>query len=271
MSNLKVVKFGSEVLTGEQGLDRGAINQYCETLAPNVESGLVVITSGAVATGRTAYAAHKGIELDEVVAMKDPESLAKFSMLGGAAVNTAWQQGFELQGVLAGSLAVTHNEIDSSEGDVLTANVIANAKDGIVTVINEADALSDSELMKLLSCADNDELARHLSVKLRADTLAIITKKGGVLDASEEKIISKLTASNVAEALKIVYERHAQKAQQKGKSAGRGGMISKLQAAVNANESGVANVMITSPQGLIENRLDELASHQETTTVAVVG
>jgi glutamate 5-kinase len=106
---------------------------------------------------------------------------------------------------------------------------------GVVPVINENDAVADDELR----FGDNDRLAALVANLLAADVLVMLTDAPGVLSADPR---FNENASLIEE---IVHVDHVLEdvAPGPGTYRGRGGMVSKLQAAKMASWSGVRVVI----------------------------
>jgi len=225
--NIVVVKFGSELVTNEHGVDQSRINQYAAGLKVVYQpSNLIIVTSGAVKAGLARANKLGTVDLSEVT----------LSQLGAAQIVAAWEKAFAEVDVLAGGLLVTHNELtDLSEGPKFITALNHALKAGIVSVINENDALSDTELMQLAVGGDNDGLAAHIAQKVDAEKLVLFTTKGGVLDDSEQ-LIPKISNNNAQEVLTMLEARAYAKKQD---GTGRGGIVTKFVAARSAAQNGI--------------------------------
>lgn len=246
-----VVKYGSVSVACEQGMDRERLGNYTADLATlRQRYGLIVVSSGSVAVGRSLWRQSERAEQ----AVSD-RSLA---MLGSGRAFTAWQEAFAHHGVLAGQLPITHREVDDpKEGRSLLSAIQENLASGIVTVANENDALSDIELAKLSYGGDNDGLAAHLAVAVRATALVLMTNQNGL----------KCGDKTIAEVGSLTHERAAtyQYIEQHKSPEGRGGMESKFKAAADAADAGIDSY-IASASHSVE---DILNSTQGTHFVAV--
>jgi glutamate 5-kinase len=254
MSNLKVVKFGSETLQNDGVFDFGRVDAYAAALQQEAANGLIVVTSGAIAVGKSLA---RGTEYTD----------QQYAALGMTTVFGTWERAFREVGVDAASTPVTHEQLDDAEqGAIFKELVTDNITSGIVTVVNEADALSVTELMEQLTGGDNDGLARHVAVSMGAASLVLVTKKGGIKDTCHRSIISKIDNNNYELAEELIRERHNSK-KGSGEDIGRGGMLSKLYAAREASRSGVETVYITSPSAICSQSSASLKEHADTTQV----
>jgi glutamate 5-kinase len=227
---LTVVKFGSELVTNQHGVDRQRIDDYTDGLVdygiyePNE---LLVVTSGAVEAGK-ARLRKQGYDYSDW----DDITLAQ---LGAASVTRCWEECFEGVGVMAGGLLTTHHEIeDQEEGPSLLRAINLARERGVVSIVNENDALSIAELMELVTGGDNDGLAAHIARACGARTLKLFTKKGGVMNGRGE-LIEEVNSKNYHATLLMLKQREL--LGKKGN--GRGGMSKKLQAAWLAAQAGI--------------------------------
>jgi len=218
-----VVKFGSE-LVANGGLRTDAIENYVSGLVTRFSSSdLTVVTSGAVAIGRSL--------------LGSDAKLATAASIGVLPLMAAWQRAFWAAGRYSGQVLVTHHDLtDATKGkNKLLATTEGLLHDNVIPIVNANDTLSDEELMKLAKCADNDGLALHLASVLGARMLVLFTNKGGIFDESKELI----PFIHPAESKKIV-KMLADRPQSDG--IGRGGMASKLAAALSFAEIHQDNV-----------------------------
>lgn len=225
---LVVAKFGSNILVSDEFDTNEQLSTYAEILISQHDpEDLLVVSSGAVAIGKRVIA--------EMGKNPDVFTLQQKAQLGGTAMAEAWRSAFKAQGVLAGGLFVTHHELDNKqEGGSLRKLLNENRQMGVVSIMNENDALSEIELMKLLTGGDNDGLARHIGEMVGADELHLYTKSGGVMD-SDGKFINTVTAANELAVTAMLESRAVSK-----DAPGRGGILSKHQQAILFSATGKA-------------------------------
>lgn len=231
--SIKVVKFGSELVVDHQGIAREAIEQYATGLVINsqAEEGLVVVTSGAVAAGK------RRLEVSGKSA-DDGWDKVTLAQLGATSIMNAWEMAFDDVGIYAGGLFATHHEIeDRSEGPSLIRAMKLALSRGVVSIVNENDALSDIELMKLACGGDNDGLASHIAKAIGADVLQLFTKKGGIVDDNGE-LIEEVNSNNHEQIYSMLRERELSKGAEYT-SVGRGGILSKIEAGWSAAQAGI--------------------------------
>lgn len=239
MKEILVAKYGSSTLTGDNGIEQGLIDGYAAELARQHDAyDLVVVTSGAVAAGRTYWHTHHGAERHET------PSIQSLAGIGSPRIFAAWQDAFDRAGLLAAVIPITHREIDDTqEGPALQRSLYDNRASGIVTVINENDAVSDEELARLSYGGENDGLASHVARSIGANTLILFTKKGGIVDdeGMELRVVEAADYNTILDLARTRTVGHG----------GRGGLLTKVNAAFKAAGEGV-NVYIAASSSPIE-------------------
>jgi glutamate 5-kinase len=215
-----VVKLGSSLVVDEQGKPRRAtLKRRAAEIAEIVAMGtpVCVVSSGAIALGLRRL----GLE-------RRPSSLPRLqaaSALGQAALQRAWQDALDPHGLDAAQILLTSAEIAERSAYVNVRNALgALFALGSVPVINENDATATDEI----SFGDNDALAAHVAVLVRARLLVLLTSVPGVLrdgvlieDGTQARAVSFGARSPL----------------------GRGGMKSKVAAAELAAAAGIPTVI----------------------------
>ena len=236
---IHVVKFGSALLTQQDDTSQ-EVNRYAIGLLERYkDDGLIIVTSGAVATGKR-LAAELGYARDELSA----EQLAG---VGFAPVFMAWQQAFARRGVAVATSGVTHHQLgrgrwyhriaNQGERSLFVQTLRTNASAQVVTVLNELDMISNVELMRLATGGDNDGLAAHTAAAVGAESLTLFSENGGIFDDSH-RAIGQVDERNVRGVLQMLQGRSKSEA-------GRGGMDTKVRAAWSAVKAGVEHVEIS--------------------------
>lgn len=222
MSKLEVVKFGSDLVSNVNGVDRSRIEYHANRLAEKRK--LIVVTSGAVATGRAIFRMNGGQELEETL-----ENQKYLAGLGCTAVFHAFEEAFRSHGRLVASYPITHQDLEQNQN--LLEAIEANIQRDTVVIFNEADAYSQRELMELRTGGDNDGLALHVALVAGAEVLTIVTEHGGVVD-DEKKLIEVVRLETAQSVQQMVDERPLSKN-------GRGGIKTKTAACIQAMQSGI--------------------------------
>lgn len=219
-----VVKYGSTSVADESGIVQDNLGFYASQLAAESEKyGIVVVSSGAVSVGQARYTEERENRATDRV----------YAQMGAHEVVGAWSKAFDEFGILTAGLLVTHREIDDAEeGGEFLAAIKENLGYGLVTVLNENDALSNVELAKLAYGGDNDRLAAHTAIKLGAKALYLMTDKRGVRRNDRNRSGIRTVRSNDHDQQAIFKHIDDNNGQ------GRGGMRSKCEAAIEAANMG---------------------------------
>ncbi|PIZ63192.1 hypothetical protein COY17_01055 [Candidatus Saccharibacteria bacterium CG_4_10_14_0_2_um_filter_52_9] len=217
---IAVVKYGSSSVANGIGMDTKRLHHFAYDLAELKHTyGLVVVTSGAVAVGRVILGA-QGVDASE-------QTLAT---VGSGKNFTGWQLALAQHNIHSGQLLVTHHEIkDRQEGGMLRRVMLDNAAAGVVSVVNENDALSDLEIAKLKYGGDNDGLAGHIAELLEAEQLCLMTDVEGLLDESG-RVVREVNDANADWARDL--------SDQPG-NMGRGGMRTKVAVGLKVSALGI--------------------------------
>lgn len=234
MNKIHVHKFGSELLTNSVGVDEEAIYEYARGLTETYgDDQLIVVTSGAVAAGRQ-LAIHSRGE-DHAAQLSTQQHAA----IGQSAIFRVWERAFAAQRMLAASAAITHRQLAGAiplEKKVFDKFIYDNGMAGIVTNVNEADALSVKELILLRTGGENDGLASHMAREYGAYSLYLWKAEGGLFD-DDNQLIETVDADNI-ESVKVMAGNRSKS--QKG----RGGIAAGVDAAWKAASEGVSHVQI---------------------------
>ncbi len=117
----------------------------------------------------------------------------------------------------------------------------------VIPILNENDAVATTEIQ----FGDNDALASHVAIMMKAERLILMTDVDGLFD-DDPKTNPKASLITYR---KKVSEAEMKMAHKKSKSAqGTGGMYSKLLAADRANRAGIVTHMVRGdwPKNLLE-------------------
>ncbi|MCA9309230.1 hypothetical protein KC973_02540, partial [Candidatus Saccharibacteria bacterium] len=162
--------------------------------------------------------------------------------VGATQVFSAFERACAKQGMLSASFPITHHLLDADAGPETSKERVSfitvlqdNANNSIVSIINEADAMNDKELMRLLFGfeyeIDNDLLAAHIAKAMHADSLTLWKREGGLRDDSDA-YIAEITSSTIQQYRDMLSTRAKS-------DTGRGGPVTTLDALELAARSGV--------------------------------
>jgi glutamate 5-kinase len=169
-----VVKLGTGVLTDSQKLlDPVQMEQLVAQIAEQRKAGkeMVLVSSGAVGAGMGAlgYQRRPGdlAELQACAAVGQSRLMATYEKLFGA-FNLAVAQ-----------VLLTHDDLEHHERHLNARNTLVTLLSrGVVPIINENDAISNTEL----KFGDNDTLSALVASLLPADLLIVLTTVDGVIE-----------------------------------------------------------------------------------------
>ena len=231
LERLVVVKVGSTSVTAPDGsADEALLASLCAQIAEVRARGtsVVVVTSGAVATGLAA--------LGIATRPNELEMLQAASAVGQPRVVRTWQDGLAPHGLLAGQVLLDPADFFSRRSYLLAGRTFAALLElGAVPVVNENDAVADQELR----FGDNDRLAALTAVLVGADQLVMLTDTPGLFTADPGRDAS---ATLIEEVTEIDHALEAA-AGASASAMGTGGMASKLAAARLATWSGIEAVV----------------------------
>ena len=166
------IKIGSNVITNSLGFpDEQVIASISHQVKALREAGhqVLIITSGAVAAGRSIYQFQK--KTDTVVQRQVLASIGQVKLI------SLYKEVFDKQEIICSQVLVTKEDFKSRNHYLNMKNCLsALLNNQIVPVINENDVISVTELM----FTDNDELAGLVSAMMNTDILIILTNVDGV-------------------------------------------------------------------------------------------
>jgi len=225
-----VVKVGSAVLTGPDGLDQAVIDSLAGQLSALHDRGLdvVLVSSGAVAAGRRLLGlAPAGL----------PERQAA-SAVGQSRLMHVYDEAFARHGKVTAQLLLTREGLMLRSRFLNALNTFRTLLSWrVIPVVNENDVVAVEEL----EFGDNDTLASLVLNAVEADLFVNLTSALGVFeadpaanpDARRLECIDDIASMDVEGACS-------------GKTAeGTGGMYSKLLAARRAAQLGVPTLILS--------------------------
>ena len=224
-SEIWVVKVGSSLVTAEgQGLNDRLIDRWVGDIVKLLSRGIrvVLVSSGAVAEGM----ARLGL-------MERPKAIAQLqaaAAVGQMGLIQHYQTSFDQHKVKTAQVLLTDSDLSARDRYLNARNTLINLLAlGVVPIVNENDTVVTDEIR----FGDNDRLAARVANLLDATRLVLMTDQPGLFEQdprvnSTAQIIPMIAASDTL--LDSVAG--------EGGKWGRGGMISKVQAARIAARSG---------------------------------
>ena len=226
-----VIKIGSALLTNDgAGLDRQAIDGWVEQTAQLLAKGneVVLVSSGAIAEGI--------VRLGWTTRPESIHELQAAAAVGQMGLIQAYESSFKRYDRHTAQILLDHDDLASRQR-YLNARGALHTLIGlnVVPIVNENDTVVTDEIR----FGDNDSLAALVANLIDADMLVILTDKDGLYDANPD---NNPNAQLVSEAMADDSSLDALAGGSSG-SLGRGGMITKLQAARLAARSGCSTVI----------------------------
>ncbi|MFM2032648.1 MAG: hypothetical protein RLZZ297_1413 [Chloroflexota bacterium] len=222
-----VVKLGTNVLTaGTTRLHRPRMVDFVRQLAALRSAGheVILVTSGAVAAG-----------LECLQMQRRPRDVAQKQMLaavGQSFIMHLYQQMFELYSVPVGQTLLTKADISDRHRYLNARNTLLTCfAHGVVPIINENDAVVVDEI----KVGDNDNLSALVANLVDAQLLLILTDIDGLYTADPRSNPEATLIETVPHITPAIYAL----AGGTGSVRGTGGMMTKIQAADLATQSGI--------------------------------
>lgn len=228
-----VVKIGTSSLTDADGvIDRDVIERVAHEVAQLRRDGVrvTVVTSGAISAGLPALDLAADARPTEAVALQ------AISSIGQPALFETWRLAFAAHDIVVGQILLAPHNFGDRSQYLHARSTLTQLQDyGVVPLVNENDAVTDSEIRY----GDNDRIAALVANMVEADTLVLLTDTDGVLteDPNVDPEASLITEIREFDELVNASIGGA------GSARGSGGMASKLTAAKIAARSGVRTVI----------------------------
>lgn len=232
-----IIKIGSSSL--QKNHTRGFLVEVVRQIAYLKNQGLriILVSSGAVATGKEFLTSNKGnsISLRKVCAS-----------IGQVKIMQVWSELFALFEVQVAQLLLSKDNF-SNAGRCNTKSILLSLiQHQVIPIINENDpAVTDESKI-----GDNDSLAALVANLIQADTIVLLTDQEGVFTADPRIDPKAKLISHIDDLGEQIYEY----ASGSGSALGTGGMITKIEAAKRAAETGTQTIIASSfrPNVLID-------------------
>jgi len=239
-----IVKVGSAVLTGEDGLDLQIIEQLVDEISALRQQGyqVVLVSSGAIASGK-----HR---LGIPGKLKSIPQKQAAAAVGQGRLMRVYSNAFGKHGLFVGQVLLTMSDITDRKRFLNIRNTLFTLMDwGVITIINENDTVAVDEI----KFGDNDHLAAMVANIVEAHLVINLTSTEGLYDRNpadpkKAKLIPLVT--------EITPEIEAA-ATEEATPVGMGGMKSKVMAAKKVTASGIPYIIAPGRrQGVLQEILD---------------
>lgn len=172
------VKVGSNVLTRSDGsLDVTRMSSLVDQVAELRHRGheVILVSSGAVASGRSELKALEGTKLDSVGQRQ------LYSAVGQAKLINRYYEMFRDHGISVGQVLTTKENFGTRRHYLNQRNcMMVMLQCGVLPIVNENDTISVTELM----FTDNDELSGLIATMMDSDELIILSNIDGIYTGS---------------------------------------------------------------------------------------
>ena len=247
-----VIKIGSALLTNDgAGLDRAAIDGWVNQIAELMTQGkeVVLVSSGAIAEGI--------VRLDWQQRPESIHELQAAAAVGQMGLIQAYESSFQRFDRHTAQILLDHDDMASRQRYLNARGVLQTLLSlNVVPIVNENDTVVTDEIR----FGDNDSLAALVANLIDADMLVILTDKDGLYSANPD---TDANATLITEAMATDSSLDALAGGSSG-TLGRGGMVTKLQAARLAARSGCNTVVAG---GRNENILHAIAAGNDVGTL----
>ncbi len=221
-----VIKVGTQVIVGKNGLDQKKINKLMKEISLLLKRGfeVVLVTSGAIGAG-LPYVPFINPHRKKIAAAIGQPIL----------IHDYYREAKKYKISIAQILILSDDFTNSERFKNFVSNIKVMMLHKILPIINENDVMKTEDL----AIGDNDNFSAKVAVGLRADKLIILTNQNGLHTRNPDyhknaKLIKKV----------VKIDSKIENLCSSNKSPlGRGGMLSKIQAAKYATHHGVETLI----------------------------
>jgi glutamate 5-kinase len=221
-----LIKIGSAVLTGAEGLDLKIIDALVREMSDLSGQGysIVLVTSGAIVSGK-----HR---LNIKGSLKSIPEKQAAAAIGQGRLMRVYSKAFEKKGLYVAQILLTLSDLTDRQRYLNIRNTLSTLMEwGVTPIINENDSVAVDEI----KFGDNDNLAAMIANIVEADIFINLTSTAGLYDCNPAE--SK-KAGLIGLVRKITSEIEAM-ASAETSSVGTGGMKSKILAAKKVTAIGI--------------------------------
>jgi len=241
-----VIKLGTSTVTGSDG------ELSLERIAPIVDAiaalqasrrQVVLVSSGAVGLGRGWLGLHPS-------RLKDMVTKQACAAVGQSLLMEAYKRLFGAHDVKIAQVLLTEEDFSNWQRYANLRRTMEKLIGfGVLPIVNENDTVSTAELetvglsARSVAFSDNDRLAALVMSGLEGDALILLTNVDGLLDAESSRKQKRTGPESLPQVISLISKVTPElRALASGPSqSGRGGMVTKLQAAeIAMNCGGVA-------------------------------
>jgi len=244
-----VIKIGTSSLTHTTGkLNYRKIEEIAEVICDikNMGYEIVLVSSGAI-----------GVGLSKIGLQKKPDETAKkqaLAAIGQSSLMALYEELFGVYNCKTAQVLLTKTDLSSQASYDNIAGAFSNMFEyGVLPIVNENDVVATDEINAVNVFGDNDTLSAYVARFIKADLLILWSDIDGLYNKDpredpEARIIPIITEVNDE------IKKMAGGAGTSRSSKGRGGMVTKLNAAAIVLDAGIDMIITNSdrPQDLYE-------------------
>jgi len=239
-----LIKIGSNILTGVNGVREDIIAQLCKDIANVKNRGLdvIIVSSGAISSGlKKMNLGRRPNELSQLQAL---------AAIGQGILMRIYEKEFDKWGIRIGQLLITKEDLGSRRRYLNIVNTLFTLLHWkVIPIINENDTVAADEI----KFGDNDNLAALITILSECQLLINLTNMDGLFERDPKEFKDARLIPLVEKIDKTVLSY----ASKDLSLFGTGGMQSKLQAARKASLAGVPTVIANGNlEGVITKVLD---------------
>ncbi|NTW06930.1 MAG: glutamate 5-kinase, partial [Syntrophaceae bacterium] len=168
-----LIKIGSAVLTGADGLDLKIINSLVAEMSELVHHGysVVLVSSGAIASGK-----HRLNITGKLKSIPEKQAAAA---VGQGRLMRVYSKSFEKKGIYVAQILLTLSDLTNRQRFLNIRNTLSTLMDWkVIPIINENDTVAVDEI----KFGDNDNLASMIANIVEADLFINLTNIEGLYD-----------------------------------------------------------------------------------------
>jgi glutamate 5-kinase len=225
-----LIKVGSSVLTGRDGLDLPLVDGLVGEIAALTRQGyqVVLVTSGAIASGK-----HRMGIKGPLKSMPQKQAAAA---IGQGRLMRVYSNAFGRHGLFVAQILLTMSDLTDRQRFVNVRNTLSTLMEwGVIAIINENDTVAVDEI----KFGDNDNLAANIANIIEADLLINLTSTEGLYDRNPNAD----TAARLIPLVREITDEIEAAATEETSAAGTGGMKSKILAARKVTAFGIPYVI----------------------------
>ncbi len=237
-----VLKVGTNLLSGQNGIDEACIDRIVTQIATLMQKGyqVLLVSSGAIGMGAK--------ELGYKTAVKQVAMRQACAAIGQPILMYSYREAFKRHGIICSQVLLTRKDLNNRRTYVNLRNSVETLLElGVVPIFNENDTVSTAEIGSAFG--DNDRMSAMVASKIDADLLVILTDIDGVYTGNPKTCPDARLLPEIASLDETVYS-YAGGA---GSTFSTGGMKTKLLAAKIAAMAGCGSIIASGyePDALI--------------------